>query len=86
VGIPARVVKVRSANDEGRGLDLDHHLIPDPVGKAIACLLERIDTLELRLQNLSTNKCTSEPQEPWACEPDNEICEQQCPVGVRLGT
>ncbi len=51
VGIPGKVV-LRS--DEGGpgtlGINLDHHLIPDPVGKAIACLMERIEVLERALQ------------------------------------
>ena len=56
VGIPGKVVKVKEA---GRlnpyGIDLDHHLIPDPVGKAIACLLSRIDALEDRLAHRMQN-------------------------------
>ncbi|MDD5462307.1 MAG: hypothetical protein PHG00_11855 [Methylococcales bacterium] len=28
------------------GIDLDHHLVPDSVGKAISGLIERIDELE----------------------------------------
>jgi len=47
VGIPGRVVL---RQDEGGanalGINLDHHLIPDPVGKAIACLLDRVAQLE----------------------------------------
>jgi len=31
------------------GFDLDHHLVPDPVGKALACLLERVRVLENKL-------------------------------------
>lgn len=44
VGIPARVVTRRRR--PRHGFDLDHHLIPDPVGKAIACLLDRVAQLE----------------------------------------
>ena len=33
-------------------INLDHHLIPDPVGKAIQCLLDRIDTLEGQVRAL----------------------------------
>lgn len=44
VGIPGRVVAPQRRNTHG--FDLDHHLIPDPVGKAIACLLERVAQLE----------------------------------------
>jgi serine O-acetyltransferase len=51
VGIPGRVVL---RQDEGGasalGINLDHHLIPDPVGKAIACLMERIEVLENTLR------------------------------------
>ncbi len=44
VGIPGRVVAPRRRTIHG--FDLDHHLIPDPVGKAIACLLDRVAQLE----------------------------------------
>ena len=48
VGIPGKVVQSRSEPDEDLhdGIDLNHHLIPDPVADAIACLLERIRLLE----------------------------------------
>lgn len=50
VGIPGRVVQAsRHASDHPYGINLDHHLIPDPVGKAIACLLDRIRELEAQL-------------------------------------
>jgi serine O-acetyltransferase len=32
-------------------VDLNHHLIPDPVGRAMTCLLARIQELEERLDN-----------------------------------
>ncbi len=53
VGIPGRVV-VRQASglSTPTGINLDHHLIPDPVGKAMACLLERIHTLEAEVRAL----------------------------------
>jgi len=44
VGIPGRVVA--PARRTTHGFDLEHHLIPDPVGKAIACLLDRVAQLE----------------------------------------
>lgn len=47
VGIPGRVVSPRRRTTHG--FDLDHHLIPDPVGKAIACLLDRVALLERQL-------------------------------------
>lgn len=46
VGVPGRIV---AASQRRPGIDLDHHLIPDPVGKAIQCLIDRIDVLEHRL-------------------------------------
>ncbi len=47
VGIPGRVVQSKGAKIQRKdGIDLDHHLIPDPVGKAMSCLLERIEALE----------------------------------------
>jgi len=50
VGIPARVVRrdapILSPTDE---LNLDHHLMPDPVGHTLSCLLERIGHLEAQL-------------------------------------
>ena len=50
VGIPARVV--RSKRDkpvDPRGIDLDHHLIPDPVADVLSTLLDRIAYLEAKL-------------------------------------
>jgi len=50
VGIPAKAVRTRpSKTPNPHGIDLDHHLIPDPVAGAIACLLERIRLLEQRV-------------------------------------
>lgn len=46
VGIPGRVVARGQRPATPHGIDLDHHLMPDPVGKAIACLLDRIAALE----------------------------------------
>ncbi|CAA9891325.1 putative serine acetyltransferase [Candidatus Methylobacter favarea] len=49
VGIPGRVIQSKGTQIQNlRGIDLNHHLIPDPVGRAIACLIERIDELEAR--------------------------------------
>ena len=58
VGIPGRVVG-RSRRST-HGFDLDHHLIPDPVGKAIACLLDRVAQLELTVQAHTVNVATPE--------------------------
>jgi len=52
VGIPGKVVtRLEAAGENTLGINLDHHLIPDPVGKAIVCLMERIEVLEAKLRN-----------------------------------
>jgi len=54
VGIPGRVIQSKGTKIRNRhGIDLDHHLVPDPVGKAIHCLMERIDELEARQTEVS---------------------------------
>lgn len=52
VGIPGRVVLPLEARRISHGIDLDHHLIPDPVGRALHCMSERIAQLEARLAQL----------------------------------
>lgn len=48
VGIPGKVVKLREAGTLNPfGVDLDHHLIPDPVSRIIEKLVARIDALEV---------------------------------------
>lgn len=51
VGIPGRIVLRTEETGANNiyGINLDHHLIPDPVGRAIACLMERIEVLEGQL-------------------------------------
>lgn len=51
VGIPGKIVRSRKAVDAERvdGIDLNHHLMPDPVAEAISCLLERIRQLEAQV-------------------------------------
>jgi serine O-acetyltransferase len=54
VGIPGRIVRdVRDRRRLAGGrIDLEHHLMPDPVGDAISSLLDRIEFLEARLTHL----------------------------------
>lgn len=53
IGIPGKVVKdPRNRRRIDGRIDLEHHLIPDPVGDAIAVLLDRIDFLEARVTHL----------------------------------
>ncbi|NOS73036.1 MAG: serine O-acetyltransferase [Methyloglobulus sp.] len=57
VGIPGRIIQSKGTQIQSRhGIDLDHHLIPDPVGKAIACLIERIDELEAKQSQFSEER------------------------------
>jgi serine O-acetyltransferase len=53
VGIPAKVVRPKSSRRVVIGrVDLDHHLMPDPVGEALAAMLDRIEFLEARLAHV----------------------------------
>ena len=80
VGIPGKIVRLREAGElNPYGIDLDHHLIPDPVGKAINCLLERIDALEAQV----TQKSAEERYKD--CDPDNEVCDNECPGAAHAG-
>ena len=57
VGIPGRVVLPEDQRRQPeRGIDLDHHLMPDPVGRAITTLLGRIDDLESQLATLKAEQ------------------------------
>ena len=53
VGIPARIVRepLRRGAPGGR-INLDHHLIADPVGEVLGILLDRVDFLEARLNHV----------------------------------
>lgn len=65
VGIPARIVRPAAAparSGGGHRIDLDHHLIPDPVGDAIAVLLDRIAFLEVRVSHLQRRSPPPESQ------------------------
>lgn len=60
VGIPGRVVLPDDQHRKPQqGIDLDHHLMPDPVGRAIAALLGRIDDLESQLVMMKLEQATS---------------------------
>ena len=50
VGVPGRIVDTRAGGlRPENGISLDHNLLPDPVAKSIACLIERIEVLEKEL-------------------------------------
>nr|WP_295006198.1 serine O-acetyltransferase [uncultured Dechloromonas sp.] len=53
VGVPGRIVDTRLGPARlSEGINLDHNVMPDPVAKSIACLIERIETLERELAEL----------------------------------
>ncbi len=56
--------------------DLDHHLIPDPVGKAIQCLLDRIDTLETQVRDLHGLPAPVKVAGCTACTAGELCCEE----------
>ncbi|CAN5242399.1 serine O-acetyltransferase [soil metagenome] len=61
VGIPGRVVRdPRDRRRVGGRIDLDHHLMPDPVGEALSELLDRIDFLEARLAHRDERRALRE--------------------------
>jgi serine O-acetyltransferase len=65
VGIPGKVVQVKESGElNPYGVDLNHHLIPDPVAGAISCLLDRIRLLEEALGK--------------GCIPGGEHIEDEC--------
>jgi len=50
VGIPGRVVRSQeAAHLNPSGIDLNHHLIPDPVADAVACVFDRLALIEDQL-------------------------------------
>lgn len=56
IGIPGKVVQTKKDSEHlAHGIDLNHHLIPDPVGRAMACMLERISLLEREIKHLKAN-------------------------------
>jgi len=53
VGIPGRIVREARAGRRFDGrIDLDHHLVPDPVGEVLSVLIDRIEFLEARLSHM----------------------------------
>jgi len=73
VGIPGRMVLPKSDRRiTAQGIDLDHHQMPDPVGKAISCLLERIDDLEKQITSLKKET----PHASSSCTTCNDTCTE----------
>ena len=75
VGIPGKEVHLQEAGQMNvHGIDLDHHLIPDPVGKAMSCLVERLGKIEKEMQALSLMYVANKDEECPTCEAV-EVCE-----------
>lgn len=72
VGIPGRVVVPADRRRIMGGIDMDHHLMPDPVGKALSCLMDRIHQLETRLAELEQT-----PAETGTAG-DCVVCQDPC--------
>ena len=65
VGIPGRIVKPREVRRVRAGMiDLDHHEVPDPVGRALGCLLDRVEFLEARLTEQRAGTSASRIAQP----------------------
>lgn len=78
VGIPGRVVvrqPTTTSSKASRDINLDHHLIPDPVGKAIGCLLDRISELEHELK-LIKGVALKEASVESVCHTCDDTCAQ----------
>lgn len=81
IGIPARLVGGRiaaggSVGTAGIPINLDHHLIPDPVGKAIQCLLDRIGTLETEVRELRGVSAPVSDNTCIVCSAGELCCEE----------
>jgi serine O-acetyltransferase len=71
VGIPGKVVQTGDIGSLNPfGVDLNHHLIPDPVADAIACLVDRITTLEKNLAGSREQQDCEDCNASEICEPD----------------
>jgi serine O-acetyltransferase len=79
VGIPGRIVKPVERRFTDHGIDLDHHLMPDPVGRALACLIDHINRIENRLEQHTADEVTgalSEALEGIICSRCGNSCDQ----------
>jgi serine O-acetyltransferase len=79
VGIPGRIVKPIERRIADHGIDLDHHLMPDPVGRALACLIDHINKIESRLDEHTAADVVgglSEAMEGIVCARCGNSCDQ----------
>ncbi len=77
VGVPGRVVDTRPGAASAEGLNLDHNVLPDPVAKSIACLIERIETLEHELATLRNEAPVEHGDNCRTCSAGDLCCEHE---------
>lgn len=78
VGIPGRIVDTRIGRTTTNGINLDHNLLPDPVAKSIACLIERIETLEKELAEMRNEPPPADHSgECRVCSAGDLCCENE---------
>lgn len=70
IGIPGKIVQTpKDAEHLLHGVDLNHHLIPDPVARAMSCMLERIAELEKQVNQGKLLEKHSKQDDPCpACD------------------
>lgn len=80
IGIPGRIIQSKGIKIQlNEGIDLDHHLVPDPIGKAINCLIERIEQLEAEQKTFALkpeHACTE-------CEADDVCQTHSAPTALK---
>jgi serine O-acetyltransferase len=81
VGVPGRVVvrEGRKIADSAPpdAIDLQHHLLPDPVGEMMICLQRKIARLENRIEELECMKVGTQSQLDIDQE-KREACPEEC--------
>ena len=78
VGVPGRIVDTRVGTARpANGISLDHNVLPDPVAKSIACLIERIDTLERELAEVRNEPPPVHGGECKTCSAGDLCCEHE---------
>lgn len=78
VGIPGKIVRAgRNQRRQDGRIDLNHHLIPDPVGDVLTVLIDRVEFLEARLNHLQ--KRTRERSSEMGTGIPEEEAASDCP-------
>jgi len=79
VGVPGRIVDTRAGSlRPENAISLDHNLLPDPVAKSIACLIERIESMERELAELRHEPPPAEHDaECRSCSAGDLCCENE---------